>query len=142
MISAGGGDRFHAETRAQWRAWLTEHAAEGRGVWLVTWKAASGRPVLPYEDAVREALAFGWIDGTARRVDDDRTSIWFTARKRRSGWARTNKRRVEELEPAVRAAVDDELEAAATNDETAYKVAMVRNTTAMTLLRLAEEAAR
>ena len=39
-------DRFSAETRDQWRAWLAEHAAEGRGVWLVTWNKASGRPVL------------------------------------------------------------------------------------------------
>jgi uncharacterized protein YdeI (YjbR/CyaY-like superfamily) len=54
--------RIHAETREQWRAWLAAHAAEGRGVWLVTWKQASGRPVLTYEDAVTEALAFGWID--------------------------------------------------------------------------------
>jgi len=52
-------DRLHAETREQWRAWLAEHAAAGGGVWLVTWKKAGGQPVLSYEDAVTEALAFG-----------------------------------------------------------------------------------
>ena len=93
-------DRFHAETREQWRAWLAEHAAEGRGVWLVTSKKASGRPVLAYEDAVTEALAFGWVDGKGSKLDDDRTMLWFTARKRGSGWARPNKRRIEALEAA------------------------------------------
>ena len=92
--------RFHAETREQWRAWLTEHAAEGRGVWLVTWKKASGRPHLAYEDAVTEALAFGWVDSKGGKVDDERTMLWFTARKRGSGWARPNKRRIEALEAA------------------------------------------
>ena len=91
-------DRFHAETREQWRAWLAEHAADGKGVWLVTWKRASGRPVLTYEDAVTEALAFGWVDSKGGKVDADRTMLWFTARKRGSGWARPNKRRIEELE--------------------------------------------
>ena len=93
-------DRFHAETREQWRAWLAEHAAEGRGVWLVTWRKASGRPVLTYEDAVTEALAFGWVDSKGGRVDDERTMLWFTARKRGSGWARPNKRRIAALEEA------------------------------------------
>ena len=93
-------ERFHAETREQWRAWLAEHAAEGRGVWLVTWKKASGRPVLAYEDAVTEALAFGWVDSKGGKLDADRTMLWFTARKRGSGWARPNKRRIEALEAA------------------------------------------
>ena len=74
-------ERFHAETREQWRAWLAEHAAEGRGVWLVTWKKASGRPLLTYEDAVTEALAFGWVDSKGGKLDADRTMLWFTARK-------------------------------------------------------------
>ena len=93
-------ERFHAETREQWRAWLAEHAAEGRGVWLVTWKKDSGRPVLAYEDAVTEALAFGWVDSKGGKLDADRTMLWFTARKRGSGWARPNKRRIEALEAA------------------------------------------
>ncbi len=95
-------ERFHAETREQWRGWLAEHAAEGRGVWLVTWKKASGRPVLTYEDAVTEALAFGWVDSKGGKLDADRTMLWFTARKRGSGWARPNKRRIEALEAAGR----------------------------------------
>ena len=92
--------RFHAETRAQWRTWLEEHAATAPGVWLVTWKKASGRPVLSYEEAVTEALAFGWVDSKGNKLDDERTMLWFTRRKRGSGWARPNKRRIAELEAA------------------------------------------
>jgi len=69
-------------------------------VWLVTWRKASGRPVLTYEDAVSEALAFGWVDSKGGKLDDERTMLWFTARKKRSGWARPNKRRVADLEAA------------------------------------------
>jgi uncharacterized protein YdeI (YjbR/CyaY-like superfamily) len=93
-----GDDRFFAETRAQWRAWLTEHAEDGTGVWLVTWKKASGKPVLSYDEAVTEALAFGWVDSKGGRLDEERTMLWFTRRRKGSGWARPNKRRIEELE--------------------------------------------
>ena len=96
----GDAPRFHAEDRAQWRAWLEQHAAEVPGVWLVTWKKASGRPVLSYEQAVSEALAFGWVDSKGSKLDDQRTMLWFTRRKRGSGWARPNKRRIAELEAA------------------------------------------
>jgi uncharacterized protein YdeI (YjbR/CyaY-like superfamily) len=92
--------RFHAETREQWRDWLAEHSAGSAGVWLVTWKTSSGRPVLSYEDAVTEALAFGWVDSKGSRLDDERTMLWFTRRRRGSGWARPNKRRIAALEAA------------------------------------------
>lgn len=100
------------ETRAQWRAWLAAHAATSPGVWLVTWKRSSGRPVLAYEDLVEEALCFGWVDGQARAVDAERTSLLLTPRRRGSGWARTNKERVARLQaaglmqPAGQAVVD------------------------------------
>ena len=98
--SMADAPRFHAETRAQWRAWLAEHATTTSGVWLVTWKKASGRPVLSYEEAVSEALAFGWVDSKGNKLDDERTMLWFTRRKPGSGWARPNKRRIAELEAA------------------------------------------
>ena len=94
------GDRFHAETREQWRAWLTEHAAEGRGVWLVTWKKGSGGPHVPYGDVVEEALCFGWVDSLPRKLDAERTQLLFTPRKPRSGWSKVNKERLTRLEAA------------------------------------------
>jgi uncharacterized protein YdeI (YjbR/CyaY-like superfamily) len=93
-------ERVHPETRAQWRAWLAEHAADTRGVWLVSWRKHTGRPAVSYEDAVSEALAYGWVDSRGGKLDEDRTMLYFTPRKRGSGWARPNKRRIEELERA------------------------------------------
>lgn len=100
------------ESREQWRAWLARHAEEGAGVWVVTWRRGSDRARVAYDDLVEEALCVGWVDGQARRVDDERGALLFTPRRRGSGWARTNKERVERLEaaglmqPAGRAVVE------------------------------------
>ena len=88
---------IQCESRAEWRAWLEANHGHETAAWLVTWRPRSGRPVLPYEDAVEEALCFGWVDSTGGRVDDERTRLYFARRKPRSGWARTNKQRVEKL---------------------------------------------
>lgn len=90
-------EQVHAETRAQWRQWLEGHHASSKGVWLVTWRKAAGKPLLPYDDAVEEALCFGWVDSRPRTLDDERTQLLFTPRKRGSGWSRPNKQRVERL---------------------------------------------
>lgn len=94
----GADDRVQAEDAASWRAWLAKHAETSSGVWLVTWKRASGKPVLSYEDSVVEALAYGWVDSKGQRLDDDRTMLWFTTRKVTSGWSRPNKERIARLE--------------------------------------------
>jgi uncharacterized protein YdeI (YjbR/CyaY-like superfamily) len=90
-------ERLQPDTRAQWRAWLAEHHDDVDGVWLVLWRQPSSRAGLTYDEAVEEALCFGWIDSTAGRLDDDRTMLRFSPRRRGSGWARTNKRRIERL---------------------------------------------
>ncbi len=87
-----------AESAAQWAAWLERHHARGHGVWLVTWKPVTGRPVLGYEDAVIEALRFGWIDSRAVPSEPDRSRQWFSPRRPGSPWAATNKARVARLE--------------------------------------------
>ena len=92
--------RFQPESRAEWRAWLAEHHDRESGVWLVMWKKRTGRPTVSYEEAVEEALCFGWIDGVLGRLDDDRSMQWFALRKPRSTWARSNKERVARLEAA------------------------------------------
>jgi uncharacterized protein YdeI (YjbR/CyaY-like superfamily) len=86
-----------AEDRRTWRAWLEANHAASAGAWLVTWRSRSGKPGLPYEDAVEEALCFGWVDGTAGTVDEERGKLYFAPRKPNSGWAATNKARVERL---------------------------------------------
>lgn len=104
--------RVHLETVEQWRAWLEENGETADGVWLVTWKTATGRPRVGYEDAVLEALCVGWIDGQAQQLDDERSMQWYAPRSPRSTWAATNKERVAQLtaegrmRPAGRRLVD------------------------------------
>lgn len=90
-------ERVYATTVREWRAWLAEHHEDSPGAWLVSWKKHTGRPALTYDESVCEALCFGWVDSLGRRLDDDRTMLWFTRRKPASAWSRPNKQRVERL---------------------------------------------
>jgi uncharacterized protein YdeI (YjbR/CyaY-like superfamily) len=92
--------RVELSSRAEWRAWLAANHRTATGVWLVSWKRRTGRPTVAYEEAVEEALCFGWIDGVLNRVDDERSMQYFAPRKHRSTWARSNKERVARLEAA------------------------------------------
>ena len=91
------GEPIHPKTRAAWRAWLARHHARTAGVWLISYKKAAGKPSVEYEAAVEEALCYGWVDSKPRKLDAERTMLWFAPRKPGSGWARTNKARVERL---------------------------------------------
>jgi hypothetical protein len=84
----------HADDRETWRRWLEANHATATGVWLVTWRARTGRVRLDYEAAVEEALCFGWVDSTGGHLDDERGKLYFALRKLRSPWAATNKARV------------------------------------------------
>ena len=86
--------------RAEWRNWLAANHRVSSGVWLITWKRATGRPTVDYEEAVEEALCFGWIDGMMSRLDDERLMQWFAPRRPKSTWARSNKERIARLEAA------------------------------------------
>jgi uncharacterized protein YdeI (YjbR/CyaY-like superfamily) len=86
-----------AKDRAAWRRWLTRHHARGRGVWLVIHKKASRAGSLSYEDAVLEALCFGWIDSTAHRLDAETYKLWLAPRKPKGVWSAINKERVARL---------------------------------------------
>ena len=85
-----------ADDREAWRSWLEVNHDTARGAWLVTWRRGHG-PVLEYEHAVEEALCYGWVDSTAGRIDEARSKLYFAPRKAGSGWAATNKARVERL---------------------------------------------
>lgn len=91
---------YHAESRAQWRAWLAANHAIERGVWLCSWRAATGKPTCPYPEVVEEAICFGWIDSTVNVLDDDRALQLLTPRKPKSTWTRLNRRRAEAMEAA------------------------------------------
>jgi uncharacterized protein YdeI (YjbR/CyaY-like superfamily) len=87
-------------TPAAFRAWLAEHHAVEQELWLGFHKKGTGRPSLTWQESVREALCFGWIDGVRKSVDADSYKIRFTPRKPRSAWSAINLRLVEELTEA------------------------------------------
>jgi uncharacterized protein YdeI (YjbR/CyaY-like superfamily) len=87
-------------TRAQWRQWLAKHHASSPGIWLVRHKQHTGVQSMSYEDLVREALCFGWVDSLIKRLDDDVFAIKVTPRKPTSKWSDINRRRWHELKEA------------------------------------------
>ena len=87
-------------TRKQWRAWLAAHHASSPGIWLVRHKRQTGVAAMAYDDLVREALCFGWIDSLIKRLDDERYAIKVTPRKPASKWSDLNRTRWKELEAA------------------------------------------
>jgi uncharacterized protein YdeI (YjbR/CyaY-like superfamily) len=91
---------LEVRNRRQWRTWLGKHHASSPGVWLVFHKGHTGVKSIPYEDSVREALCFGWIDSLIKRLDDDRYALKFTPRKPTSKWSDLNRRRWTELKAA------------------------------------------
>ncbi|MEZ0235739.1 MAG: YdeI family protein [Actinomycetota bacterium] len=82
--------------RAAWRRWLSSHH-RGAAVWLVIHKKGSRSGSLVYEDAVLEALCFGWIDSKANSLDDERYRLWMAPRKPKSVWSAVNKQRIDSL---------------------------------------------
>jgi uncharacterized protein YdeI (YjbR/CyaY-like superfamily) len=96
MAAMHDAPSVHAEDRAAWRAWLEANHATESGVWLVSWRKGHG-PRVEYEEAVEEALCFGWIDSQGGNVDERRSRQYFAPRKATSGWAATNKARIKRL---------------------------------------------
>jgi uncharacterized protein YdeI (YjbR/CyaY-like superfamily) len=89
---------YHPANLAAWRAWLAANHDTARGVWVATWRKASARDPVAYEDLVEEAICFGWIDSTVNILDDERALQLMTPRKPKSGWTRLNRQRVAALE--------------------------------------------
>src|SRR5215831_9984530 len=88
---------YYAKDREAWRKWLEKNHAACQGIWLIYYKKTSGKRKLEYNDAVEEALCFGWIDSTTRPLDEKRYMQRFTPRKPKSGWSRSNKKRIEKM---------------------------------------------
>ncbi len=89
--------QYYPETRQQWRKWLAENYASSDGVWLVYYKKDSGKPTVTYDEAVEEALCFGWIDSVPNKLDDERFKQLFSPRNIKSPWSKLNKERVARL---------------------------------------------
>ena len=87
----------HVTDREAWRAWLKENHDKEKEVWLIFYKKHTGKPRVAYNDAVEEALCFGWIDSIVKRIDEETYAQKFTPRKAESKWSEHNKRRVEKM---------------------------------------------
>jgi len=114
---------LHFTSRKDWRAWLASNQASSPGIWFVFYKAHTGQKSIPYEDMVREALCFGWIDSLVKRVDDDRYVVKVTPRQPTSKWSNLNRKRWAELK-AADLLTEAGLAAAPTNNTYAAKPAI------------------
>lgn len=84
-------------SRAEWRNWLLANHKISKGVWLLSYKAATGKPTITYAEGVLEALCFGWIDSKGNKYDDERSLLYYSPRNPRSNWSALNKTRVAQL---------------------------------------------
>lgn len=90
-------EQIYLKTPEEWRKWLSDNHDKQSGVWLIYFKKHTGRPRVPYNEAVEEALCFGWIDSTVKRIDDATYMQKFTPRKSISKWSDHNKKRAEKM---------------------------------------------
>jgi uncharacterized protein YdeI (YjbR/CyaY-like superfamily) len=96
------GKTLYVKTRAEWRRWLAKHHARAPEIWLIYYKKSSGKPRIPYNDAVDEALCYGWIDSLTKPIDDKRWAQRFTPRRKTSTLSDMNRERVRRLIAARR----------------------------------------
>src|SRR5512140_517828 len=83
--------------RKQWRAWLAKNHRSAAEIWLVYYRKASGQPRIPYNDAVEEALCYGWIDSQYQAIDQASFAQRFSPRRKNSPLSPMNKERVRRL---------------------------------------------
>lgn len=98
MGALDDGVKVAAVDAAAWGRWLEEHHTTSTGAWLLRGRGADAGRYVGYEEAICEALCFGWIDGPVRVFDDVSSGLWFAPRRPTSGWAATNKARIARLE--------------------------------------------
>jgi uncharacterized protein YdeI (YjbR/CyaY-like superfamily) len=96
------GETLYTPERKQWRAWLRKHHKSKPEIWLVFYTKKSGKPSLPYNDAVEEALCFGWIDSIVKKLDADGRAQRFSPRRPKSPLSEMNKERMRRLIAAGR----------------------------------------
>ena len=99
------GKTFYAKSRREWRAWLAKHHKSMSEIWLIYYKKHSGKPRIPYNDAVDEALCYGWIDSLLKPIDEFCYAQRYSPRKPTSKLSDMNRERVRRL---IKAGADDE----------------------------------
>jgi uncharacterized protein YdeI (YjbR/CyaY-like superfamily) len=102
----------YAKTRKEWRKWLEKNHSKEKSVWLIIYHKQSETPSVYYDEAVEEALCFGWVDSKANKRDTESSFLYFAQRKPKSNWSKANRERVEKLvnqglmRPAGQAMID------------------------------------
>ena len=90
-------EKLYVTNRDGWRAWLRENHDSKNEVWLICYKRHTGKPGIPYDDVVEEALCFGWIDSIVKKIDEEKFARKFTHRKEKSKWSELNKKRARKM---------------------------------------------
>ena len=88
---------FYTADRKEWRSWLEKNFDKEKEIWLIVPRKSSGRPRVLDNDAVEEALCFGWIDSTAKSIGEEGTAQRFSPRNPKSGYSQQNKERLKWL---------------------------------------------
>ncbi|MBN1831289.1 MAG: YdeI/OmpD-associated family protein [Deltaproteobacteria bacterium] len=89
--------QVYVKTRKEWRNWLNQNHDKSNGIWLVFYKKHAGKATLEYDEAVEEALCFGWIDSIIKKIDDEKYVRKLTPRHADSRWSELNKNRITKL---------------------------------------------
>jgi len=96
-LGLSNAEKVEVKTRKELRDWLSENYARTKGVWLITYKKSS-QYYLAYQAIVQECLCFGWIDSLPRKLDEDRTMLYISPRKKGSNWSKVNKSYIAKLQ--------------------------------------------
>jgi uncharacterized protein YdeI (YjbR/CyaY-like superfamily) len=90
-------ETFYTSNRLQWRHWLAENHKTAKDIWLIYYRKNHQNPRIPYDDAVEEALCFGWIDSTVKKIDENQIAQRFSPRRKNSLLSEPNKLRVRKM---------------------------------------------
>lgn len=88
---------LYVTNRKNWRSWLAENYNKEKEIWLIYYRKASGKPRIPYNDAVEEALCYGWIDSTIKKIDEEKFAQRFSPRRSSSILSEMNRQRLRKL---------------------------------------------
>ena len=83
------GESLYVSDRKAWRAWLAKHHKSKQEIWVIYFKKNSGKKRIPYNDAVEEALCYGWIDSILKPIDEEKYAQRFSPRKPKAKWSAT-----------------------------------------------------
>jgi len=90
-------ETLYVTNRREWRKWLAKNYRSAKEIWLIYYNKKSGKPRIPYNDAVEEALCYGWIDSTIKKYDEERAAQRFSPRRKNSRLSELNKERIRRL---------------------------------------------